>query len=108
MDDLLREMGERILARRKQLRMTQEEFAEAAGVTPQMVSTAELGKKALRPSNIIKICTALEVSPDYLLLGRISDTDHSILAKKVACLSPEQYRYLENIIDSFIAVATGK
>lgn len=108
MDDLLHEMGERILVRRKQLCMTQEELAEAAGVTPQMVSTAELGKKALRPSNIIKICTALEVSPDYLLLGRISDTDHSILAKKIACLSPEQYRYLENIIDSFIAVATEK
>lgn len=108
MDDLLREMGERIFARRKQLRMTQEELAEAAGVTPQMVSTAELGKKALRPSNIIKICSALDISPDYLLLGRISDTDHSILTQKIACLSPEQYRYLENIIDSFIAVATGK
>lgn len=108
MDDLLREMGERILARRKQLCMTQEELAEAAGVTPQMVSTAELGKKALRPANIIKICSALEVSPDYLLLGRISDTDHSILTQKIACLSPEQYRYLENIIDCFIAVATGK
>ena len=108
MDELLREMGARIIARRKQLRLTQEELAEAAGVTPQMVSTAELGKKALRPSNIIKICAALDVSPDYLLLGRISETDHSILTQKIACLSPEQYRYLENIIDSFIAVATEK
>lgn len=108
MDELLHEMGDRIVARRKQLRLTQEELAEAAGVTPQMVSTAELGKKALRPSNIIKICSALDVSPDYLLLGRISDTDHSILAQKIACLSPEQYRHLEDIIDSFIAVATEK
>ena len=108
MDELLHEMGDRIVARRKQLRLTQEELAEAAGVTPQMVSTAELGKKALRPSNIIKICSALDVSPDYLLLGRISGTDHSILAQKIACLSPEQYRHLEDIIDSFIAVATEK
>ena len=108
MDDLLHEMGDRIIARRKQLRLTQEELAEAAGVTPQMISTAELGKKALRPSNIVKICTALGVSPDYLLLGKISDTDHSILAQKLSCLSPEQYRHLEDIIDSFIAVATEK
>lgn len=108
MDELLHEMGERIVARRKQLRLTQEELAEAAGVTPQMVSTAELGKKALRPSNIIKICSALDVSPDYLLLGQISDTDYSILAQKIACLTPEQYRHLEDIIDSFIAVATEK
>ena len=108
MDELLRDIGTRIMARRKQLRLTQEELAEAAGVTPQTVSTAELGKKALRPSNIIKICAALGVSPDYLLLGRISETDHSILTQKIACLSPEQYRHLEDIIDSFIAVATEK
>ena len=108
MDELLHEMGARIIARRKQLRLTQEELAEAAGVTPQTVSTAELGKKALRPSNIIKICAALGVSPDYLLLGRISETDHSILMQKLARLSPEQYRRLEDIIDSFIAVATEK
>lgn len=108
MDELLCDMGVRIVSRRKQLRMTQEELAEAAGVTPQMISTAELGKKALRPTNIIKICAALNVSPDYLLLGTISNTDYSILAHKVAGLSPEQYRHLEDIIDSFIAVATEK
>ena len=108
MDELLREMGARIIARRKQLRLTQEELAEAAGVTPQTVSTAELGKKALRPSNIIKICAALGISPDYLLLGTISEADHSILTQKIACLSPKQYRHLEDIIDSFIAVATEK
>ena len=53
MDDLLKQVGYRILSRRKQLRMTQEELAEKAGITPQTVSSAELGKKALRPENII-------------------------------------------------------
>ncbi len=108
MDDLLCQMGERIFSRRKQLRLTQDELAEKAGVTPQTISTAELGKKALRPANIVRICGALDISPDYLLLGRISDTDHSILTQKVSCLLPEQYRHLEDIIDSFIAVATQK
>ena len=32
MDDLLRQIGNRILGRRKQLRMTQEELAEKAGI----------------------------------------------------------------------------
>ncbi len=105
MDELLHQMGERIISRRKQLRLTQEELAEAAGVTPQTISTAELGKKALRPANIIKICSALDISPDYLLLGRISNEDTSILNQKVSRLSPEQYRHLEDIVDSFIAVA---
>lgn len=103
MEDLLSQMGKRIYDRRKQLRMTQEELAEKAQITPQTVSTAELGKKALRPENIIRICTALEISTDYLLLGKVSGDDYSALTEKFESLSPEQYRYLEDIINSFIA-----
>ena len=72
MNNLLEQMGKRILERRKQMRLTQEELAERAGVTSQMISTAELGKKAMRPENIIKICSVLEISTDYLLLGNIT------------------------------------
>ena len=103
MDDLLQQTGSRILSRRKQLRMTQEELAEKAGITPQTVSSAELGKKALRPENIIKLCGALKISADFLLFGTISSDDQSVLFSKVSQLSPEQYRHLEDIINSFIA-----
>ena len=91
---LLEEMGMRIFERRKQLRMTQEELAEAAGITPQTVSTAELGKKAMRPENIIRVCSALEISTDFLL---------NLLLEKVSQLSPQHYRYLEEIIENYIA-----
>ena len=103
MEKLLQEVGNRITARRKQLRMTQEELSEKSGVTSQTISNAELGKKGLRPENIIRICSAMNISPDYLLLGKISDEDISILSKKVSALTPEQYRPLEDIIDSYIA-----
>lgn len=103
MDDLLNQIGDRILNRRKQLRMTQDELAEKAGITPQTVSTAELGQKALRPENIIRICSALEVSTDYLLLGKVNSHDHSALSSRISDLSPAQYRHLEDIINSFLA-----
>ena len=48
MDDLLNQMGKRLVARRKQLRLTQEEIAERTDLTTQTISTAETGKKALR------------------------------------------------------------
>ena len=83
-------------------------MSEAAGVTAQTISTAELGKKALRPENLLKICTALDISPDYLLLGRISGEDAEILSHKVSCLTPEQYRHLEDIVNSFIAAVSGQ
>ncbi len=103
MDDLLKQIGYRILSRRKQLRMTQEELAEKAGITPQTVSSAELGKKALRPENIIRISSALGISTDYLLLGEINACDHSTLISKISNLSPIHYQHLEDIINSFIA-----
>lgn len=102
MDDLLQQIGKRILTRRKQLRLTQEELAELAGITPQTVSSAELGKKALRPEKIIRICSALKISTDYLLLGKVTEQDYELLSSKISCLSPSQYRHMEDIINSYM------
>ncbi len=102
MENLLNQMGKRIFERRKQLRLTQEESAKRASITPQTVSSAELGKKALRPENIIRIVAALELSTDYLLLGKVTYEDYSKLSLKIFDLSPTQYRHLEEIINSFI------
>lgn len=103
MDDLLNQMGKRLVSRRKQLRLTQEELAERADMTTQTISTAETGKKALRPENIIKLCVALDISADYLLMGKVGSSDYDILSQKVSQLSPSQYRHLEDVIDAYIA-----
>ena len=108
MEDLLVEMGQRLVARRKQLRLKQDEVAEMADLTTQTISTAETGKKALRPENIVKLWEVLDISADYLLFDQISDRDISILSEKVSALTPEQYRHLEDIITSFIAAVSDK
>lgn len=105
MDITLQQIGRRLYERRKQLRMTQDELAERAEVTSQTISTAELGKKAMRADTIIRVCAALDISADYLLFGHISPQDLSILSQKVSQLSPNQYRHLEDAVDSFVAVA---
>lgn len=108
MDDLLTQMGKRIYSRRKQLRLNQEQLAERANLTPQTISSAELGQKALRPENIIKICSALDISTDYLLLGKINASDSPLLMNRIPELSPAQYHYLEDIINSYILAVLGK
>lgn len=95
----LLEIGKRITERRKQLGMTQEMLAEKGDLTPQFVSYAESGKRAMRPENVIKLAKALEVSADYLLTGDIVDKDLLILSDKMRKLSPEMLRIVENIID---------
>ncbi len=101
MEDLLVEMGARLMRRRKQRGLTQEEVAELAGLTPQTISTAERGEKALRPENVVKICHALDISTDYLLTGKVTQ-DVTMIAAKLATLPPDQLRRIENIIDIFI------
>lgn len=108
MNITLQEVGKRLYERRKQLRMTQEELAERVGITAQTTSTAELGKKAMRADTIIRVCGALDISADYLLFGYVSTQDLSILSQKVSQLTPEQYRHLEDAIDSFVAIAMEK
>ena len=95
----LKDIGQRIIERRKKLGMTQEALAEKADLTAQFVSYAEAGKRAMRPENLLKIASALEVSADYLLTGDIIDKDLLILSDKLRKLAPSQVRLIENIID---------
>lgn len=101
-DFLLKDMGKRISERRKDMRLSQEELAELADVSPQLLSTAERGTKALRPENLLKISTALGVSADYLLTGEIIDKDLSAISDKLKNTSPTQLRSIEKIIDECI------
>ena len=95
----LQEIGKRIMDRRKKLGLTQEALAEKGEVTTQFVSYAESGKQTMRPENLLKISSALEVSADYLLTGEIIDKDLLILSDKLRRLTPSQVRTVEAIID---------
>lgn len=100
----LKEIGQRIMERRKKLGLTQEALAEKGDVTAQFVSYTEAGKRAMRPENLLKIAAALEVSADYLLTGDIIDKDLLILANKMRKLTPAQIRIIENLIDECCAL----
>lgn len=96
---LLKEIGERVCSRRKTLGYTQEQLAEKINVSIQMISNLELGKKAIRPENIVKLCSALEISTDYLLTGNISNDKISKLSDKLTQLSPEALKTIEQLLD---------
>lgn len=97
-------IGQRITDRRKKYGWTQEELAERGDLTPQFVSYAESGKRAMRPENLLKISSALGVSADYLLTGEIIDKDLLLLSNKLQKLSASQLRIIENIVDECTAL----
>jgi len=61
-------IGKRIARRRQVLDLTQAELAERANISPTYTGNVERGAKC-SIETLMKLCTALDVTPDYLLLG---------------------------------------
>lgn len=64
------ELKDRIAAVRKAAGLTQEQMGELVGVTRQAVSKWESGQTVPDAITIGRLCLALHVSADYVLLGR--------------------------------------
>lgn len=101
-EKLLKQIGMRINARRKELSLTQEQLAEKMDVSVQMISNLELGKKAIRPENIVKLCFILDISADYILRGTHSEYEESRLIDKISRLSAKDQIMLEELADRFL------
>lgn len=98
-DQFLIHMGQRISQRRKALHMTQEQLAEKIGISLQSVSCIELGKKAVRPGNLAKLCVHLQTTADYVLFGKRDAQQMKPVEAKLAGLSNEEYEAVCLLID---------
>lgn len=98
-DTLLKEMGERIYRRRKSMKFTQEELAEKLGVSTQMISNLELGKKAVRPENLAKLSVALNISSDYVLFGSDKRSPAESLFEQLLTLSAEELNIITSMVN---------
>ena len=95
-------MGNRILQRRKQMGLSQEQLAELAGVSVKTVISAEKGQKALRPENIVRFSKVLNIELAYLMTGEVSDRD--ILSD----LSHRERMAFDKILEGFLSICKGK
>ena len=77
--------------------MTQEQLAEKIGVSVQMISNLELGKKAIRPENLVKISKSLNISTDYILKGTESCNEINDLVKKIINLPSDKIALIDEI-----------
>lgn len=98
-EKLLQEIGLRVSGRRKELGLTQEQVAEKMEVSVQMISNLELGRKAIRPENLIKICSVLSMSADFLLTGKHNETELVDLTRKIARLPQKHQSIIKELVD---------
>lgn len=77
MDKLKKEMGKRLAEIRKAKKIKQEELRELIGApTVQMISNWENGHSYPSAHYLIILAKKLDISLDYLLLGRDNDTNN--------------------------------
>jgi len=68
-------LGERIAKRRKVLNLTQDDVAEATGLSNNYISNIENNHSIPSIDTLVKICEAIDTTPNYLLLGITSHAD---------------------------------
>lgn len=83
-----RKIGNKLLAIRKKYGMTQNEVAEASGLSNRTYADIERGTVKMRVDTIIHICNALHITPDEILTVRteeMAEQQEEIFARLNAC-----------------------
>lgn len=78
------QLGERIAKRRKVLNKTQDDVAEVTGLSNHFISNIENGHSIPSIETLIKICDALDATPDYFLLGAFKNIDDESLLSGIS------------------------
>ena len=89
MEHNLKQMGNRIFIRRKELEITQKDFANRLNISNNHLSNIERGKSAPSFLLFLDICSELKTNTDYIASGALyADIDDEI-KKRISDLMKE-------------------
>ena len=95
-------VGKRISLIRKNRGMTQEQLAEKAELSNIYISHIENSRSIPSLETLMKLCSALDTTPDELLLGTKQDMENylqSDIQKKLILCTPKERRMVSRFID---------
>lgn len=72
-------IGQKIKKRRLDRGLSQEKAAELCDISASFYGNIERGTKIMSLDTFVDICQALQISPDYILLDELPDTDPIIM-----------------------------
>ena len=101
----LRGIGQRLLNYRKAAGLTQEELAEAAGLSPRAYAVIERGSVSARLDSLLKICAALRISPNDILTEASPDAERlrEKLIEKIKTGSAKELEPALKILDIYLS-----
>ena len=100
------QVGARIRKARESAGLTQERFAELAGISPQNVSCVERGLAGVSLTVLRRMCQILQVSSDALLTGETTGNEVDAIARRLRQLPPEQFRVVREVINRVLELTT--
>lgn len=83
-------IGERILALRRALGLTQAQFAERVGASRSRVNNWEAGTRRPDLDAAIRICESTGATLDYLILGRASSLPNDLF-ERLSEMTPKSH-----------------
>ena len=90
------QIGKNLAKRRKELKLKQYEVCERAEINDKYLSCIETARSIPSLEVFLRLCTALETTPDRILFGTVRQTDYTkdstILLEKFQRLSPNNKR----------------
>lgn len=103
------EMGKRISQRRKELKLRQNQLAEQLEISNNHLSSIETGKAVPSLPLFAEICSALRVTPDYLMEGAMhSDNVPQNILETLRLCSREDIELAEQFVKLLVRRTKAK
>lgn len=103
--DLLKGVGKRVRKTREHYKLTREQLAEMANISPQFLVHIENGTKSMTVNTICNLSRALNISADYLLFGsEDTDLNRTLATEALVSMLPEEKELAERILQSVLRI----
>ncbi len=96
------QIGLRVKQAREAAGMTQEQLSELLDVTPQYLSGVERGAVGLSVPVLMRLCSILLVSSDYILTGDTEYSDVTSITARLSRLPSEHIHNVEEILNRYV------
>ena len=98
------EIGARIREQRNFMGLTREQFSEKLDISERFLTDIELGNRGMSFKTLIRTCNILDISSDYILMGKIDDSKKTkTKISRIASQIDDKYiLYAENLLQNLV------
>ncbi|MBE6802695.1 MAG: helix-turn-helix transcriptional regulator [Ruminococcaceae bacterium] len=99
----MRTIGNKLLAVRKKMGLTQADVAEMAGLSDRTYADIERGTVNMRTETVLKICEALHITPDEIFTEKSTvECKQNELFERLSMCQPKERETALSILEIYL------